>query len=263
MSEVFLARLAADPDSDLIVIKRLLRQHREQEALVEMFLVEARRALRLEHPNIVDVRDTGQVGDDYYMVMEYVVGLDLFELTAEMSRVLPPGVCVRILLDASAGLDYVHATGVVHRDVNPHNLLVTEAGTTKLTDFGVAVDEHETNEQVRGTPAYMAPEQVQNQPIDRRTDVFAVGVILWELFAGKRLFGGVPPYLCLARVVEEPAPPLPDPDLDRIARRALAKEPADRYSSCAELAAALRDLASDRRWDTSTAAVASVIPTRP
>ncbi len=256
-ADVFLARHEdAEPTSAPVVVKRLLPHLRRHDAATDMFEAEARLALRLRHPNIVETYDFGQSGRDYYIAMERVHGPTLAELIAQEQR-LAPGVATRVLLDVCDALDAVHALGVVHGDVHPRNVMIDPGGMAKLTDFGVAMPHGEQTGPVRGTYAYMSPEQAQGHAVDQRSDVFAVGVMLWELMAGARLFGGSAPPVTLARVVEAEAPTLEDPRVNAVAQRCLAKAPGDRYGSATELATALGDAARVLRWDVRRETLAS------
>jgi serine/threonine-protein kinase len=250
MAELYLAEDPDEPGSQWVVKRLLPHLSIEQEA-IELFLLEARLALRCAgHDNVVRVVGSGSEGGDHYIVMEYIDGEMLADLAGEVPSLLArrPEAGFAILADACAGLEHIHDSGVIHRDVNPRNLLVGADGRTRLIDFGVAAPHpvEGRGHANRGTHAYMAPEQVRGEPMDRRTDVFAVGVILWELATGERLFFRGPSYLTMAAVVNDPVPPLADPALQAVAARALAKDRTQRYASIAELAHDLLDLAGDR-----------------
>jgi serine/threonine-protein kinase len=152
---------------------------------------------------------------------------------------LPRARTLAIVTRACEAVAHLHAHGWVHGDVNPGNLVVDDDDRTMLIDLGVSRKIGEAGA-VRGTHAYMAPEQVRGEPWTRATDVFALGVVLWELAAGARLFHRGPPWLSMAAVVEHAAPPLSDPALDVIVQHALAKDPAQRIPTATELLARLR-----------------------
>jgi serine/threonine-protein kinase len=258
---------------DLIAVKRISREMSSYPELLELFAKEGRLATRFDHPNVVRTMDTGEVGGRPYMAMEYVPGADLAHLRDRVAR-SPPGPAVRVILDMCRALQYVHdLTGdagrplnIVHGDVTPANILLSVNGVAKISDFSVASSSARDpgappgTTTVRGTYAYMSPEQVRGQPMDRRSDVFALGVVLWELLSGKRLFRRRASYLTLAAVVEDEAPPLAAMSdamlgqstaaaMDPILSRSLAKDRDKRYGRAAELAAALEPVAQELGWD--------------
>ncbi len=277
LAEVFVAT-RTDPNGEdekpagameLVAVKRISREMSNYDEVHELFAREGRLAARFDHPKVVRVTDVGDVGGRPYIAMEYIPGADLAHLRDRIHpAILPPGPAIRVILDMCEALDYVHnatddagrALEVVHGDMTPTNILVSTGGVAKLIDFSVASsgDTDRGDTTVRGTYAYMSPEQVRGRPIDRRTDVFALGVVLWELLAGRRLFRRRANYLTLAAVVEDEVPGLAEVDvdlgrgqarLDEILTRALAKNADDRYSTVTELAADLEPVARDMDWD--------------
>jgi serine/threonine protein kinase len=246
---------AGASDGEPLVVKRLLRELARRPEHVEMFIEEGRMARRLRHENLVRAFDAGTVEgvlrgpgrdlryEDHYIAMELVAGPNLAQLAGRGP--VPARAALRVAADLCAGLEHMHREGVVHCDVSPTNVLVGP-DRALLTDFGAASRLGLPQRRVSGTVPYMSPEQARGLAVDARSDLFAVGVILWELLAGRPLFQRAAPYLTLAAVVEDPAPLL-DGELAAIApilARALAKNPDERQVSCAELGAALRDAAS-------------------
>ena len=264
-AEVYLAEDTGSGSPTPIVVKKLLPQLRAHAEAIELFLNEAHLALKCAHPNVRQVIDWGKIGNDYFIALEYVAGLDLGELCYDIGEdhfaAVDARIAGRVLTDVCAALDHVHSCAVIHGDVNPRNILISKDGVAKLCDFGVAVTGR--GGEVRGTWAYMAPEQVRGEAFDRRVDVFAVGVILWELCAGRRLFKrSVPPQTMFA-VVEDPVPPLANSEVDAIARRALAKRPAERFESCTALATALAEvIGASVDGDSSAVQLAELIAAR-
>ena len=199
---------------------------------------------RLNHPNIVQVYDFGHEGDLAYIVMEYVEGRELKEqLDAkerfELGRIFT---LMGELLDA---LDFAHLAGVIHRDIKPGNVMINAAGNAKLADFGVARIMDEQSEATRagamvGTPSHMSPEQIQGQPIDRRTDIFSAGVVFYQLLTGQKPFEGTG--WALAKKIVQDDPVLPsqlvqiNPAIDRVVARALAKHADQRYQTARSFA---------------------------
>jgi serine/threonine protein kinase len=216
---------------------------------MERFRREARTAANLRHPNVITVHDFGQDERGVpYLVLEYIEGptlADLMDAGLDDSRV--PGLLDQI----AAGLDYAHARGVIHRDIKPGNVLITEDGRAVLADFGLAwllEGAHLTlTGGVIGTPEYMSPEQAAGEPIDHRSDVYALGVVLYEMLVGERPFVAETPIGVLLKHLQDPAPPLLDarPDLPpavgQVVDRSLLKDPAQRYASAGELARAFRE----------------------
>jgi serine/threonine-protein kinase len=244
-----------DPQLDRrVAIKTIQTRHLEGEAarmIAVRFEREVRAVARLNHRNIVQVYDFGNEGSLAYIVMEFVDGRELQDCLDkgeryDLSRQLG---LVRQLLDA---LEFAHEAGVIHRDIKPANVLIDERGNAKLTDFGVARftdPDGAQGEATRvgtlvGTPSYMSPEQVQGVPLDRRTDVFSAGVVLYQLVTGKKPFEAPNPFALQAKIVQED-PVWPSrlvqvpPAIDRVLARALAKEPADRYANARAFSDAL------------------------
>jgi len=261
MATVYLARsLGTGGFQRLVAIKLMHQFLGADDQFVEMFLDEARVAAHIRHPNCVSIVDLGHEGDQIFMVMDYVEGDTLAAVegtAARLGRAIPLGVVLRIVLDALAGLDAAHELKtpdgvdlkVVHRDVSPQNILVGVDGTSRLTDFGIARAEQRIattrTGMLKGKAPFMAPEQFEGRPVDRRADVFAMGVTLWEAVALRRLFPGRETYEQALRNTRAPYRKLKDilpsvpASLDEIVRKALAHNPADRFPSAAAFADAL------------------------
>jgi hypothetical protein len=263
MAEIYLARAEGIAGFEKkVVIKRLLPHLAVQPSFVDMFLAEARLAATLDHPNIVSVHDIGETTGDYYYTMEYVAGVDLREIVQAERRAarLPPiPIVVAIGRGLSAGLEHSHVQkgsdgqplGVVHRDVSLSNVLVSYDGAVKVTDFGVAKVSAASNKTrvgtLKGKYGYMSPEQCRGDVLDRRSDVFAIGIVLWEMLAGRRLFAGEGEFAILKKIVDgivdRPSLYRHDipPQLEAIVLRALRREPGERQQTARELQ---RDLES-------------------
>ncbi len=272
MAEVYLALPEASPDDDSaiprkpIVIKRLHPHLAEDPEFVTMFMDEARLAGRLQHPNVVEAHEVGQVGENYFIAMEFLDGQALRRIQTRADKV---GLALRelgyaIIVDVLSGLHHAHnlidddgtKLSVVHRDVTPHNVFVTYDGKVKVVDFGIAKAERRAQETrqgiVKGKVRYMAPEQSTGQTLDRRVDLFATGVLLWELAAGQRLWKDVPDLKVVERLVRNEIPRHPrevNPSvpqaIDEICARALAYEPGDRFASALEMRRALEAAVGD------------------
>jgi len=230
-----------------------------------MFLREARVAARLNHPNVVQLFELGQDQGTYFLAMEFIDGITLYRLAKRAwarGMALPTEVIVRAVADAALGLHHAHtlldengfAAGLVHRDVSPDNLMITRDGVTKVLDFGIAKSREKVTATetgiVRGKPAYMSPEQSMSEELDARSDVFSLGIILYELVTGQKLFVRDTPWNTLRAVVEAPipdprehAPDLPQPIADAI-RRALTRDLARRIESADALARLLDPVAA-------------------
>jgi serine/threonine protein kinase len=233
-------------------LKRLHTHLARNEEGLAQFAVEQQLATTLpHHPNVVHALEAGDVEGRPYVALELIEGEDLRRIVAPpatradpkpRAAMVPRARAVAIVLAACDGVAHLHGAGYVHGDVNPSNLIVEQrVGSDRivLVDLGVARRIGEAGA-VRGTHAYMAPEQVRGGAWTAATDVFALGIVLWELIAGKRLFHRGPTWLSMAAVVEDAVPVLADAALDAIARTALAKDPAARTPTPQELAAALR-----------------------
>ena len=248
---------ARDPKIDrLVAIKTILLHQsgvQEQREFRERFFVEAQAAGRLLHPGIVAVFDVGEDPEtsDPYIVMEHIEGRTLRELLIGQNGKLPLESALRITQELAEALDYAHAQGVVHRDVKPANILVTNEGQAKIGDFGIAQLDltHMTLPgRVLGTPAYMSPEQLEGEKVDGRSDLFSLGAILYYMLTGFSPFqGNSATTVCFKVANRDPlqatalAPELP-PELDAIISRALAKDPSVRYQRGMEFAADIRQL---------------------
>lgn len=264
MASVHLARMDGPGGfQKWVAIKRIHPHLVEDDTFVHMFLDEARVAARISHPNVATVFELGKHEDTYWIAMEYLHGEPLREVmrrTEELGQPMPPEIACRVIADAAEGLHAAHELlgkngeklGLVHRDVTPHNLFVTYDGNTKVVDFGIAKFSSRMASTragtLKGKLAYMSPEQVQGDQIDRRTDIFALGVVLWELTSGQRLFRMESDLDTLAKVQECNVPrpssivrgyPI---DLEKIVMKALAKNKNERFRTARELSRALQSL---------------------
>lgn len=267
MAEVFLARsFGVEGFEKRLVIKRILPELAQNPRFVGMFVHEAKLSVSLSHPNIVQVFDLGKVGDDHYMAMEYIQGRDLTQVLRVLRRNgerLPIPIAVTIAAAVARGLGYAHARSapdghplhIVHRDVSPHNVMVSYEGDVKLVDFGIARLIGESAKEagdVRrpggGKFAYMSPEQASGQALDGRSDIFSLGVVLFEMLAGRRLFADGDPDEKLRAVISCNIPDVRSfnaevPDaLRAVLARTLSKDPADRYGDATLLEEDLRAL---------------------
>jgi serine/threonine protein kinase len=217
--------------------------------LIQRFQTEARAAGILAHPNIVVVYDAGEEAGVFFITMELVEGRSLQALL-EGHQAFPMPRAIRILEQACSALDYAHKHNIVHRDIKPANLMLTDEDTLKITDFGTAKILRFNVTQtahVIGTPSYMSPEQIKGKPVDGRSDIFALGVILYEMVTGEKPFPGENITTVIFKIInEEPIPPRKldpsiHPGLSAVITRALAKEPTARFQNCAEMLSALRN----------------------
>ena len=256
MAEVYLAVVRGPAGfNKLVVIKQIRPQLAEDPEFLGMFLDEARLAARLSHPNVVQTNEVGQEGERYFIAMEYLEGQPLNRVTHRLQKAggLSLPMNLRIVADALAGLHHAHELTdydgtplkVVHRDVTPHNVFVTYDGQVKVVDFGIAKALNSSSETrtgvLKGKVAYMAPEQARGERVDRRADIFSVGVMMWEAATGKRLWKGVPDITILQRLLsgEIPTPRSIKPELpeklEAIILKALSHQREDRYETAADL----------------------------
>jgi serine/threonine protein kinase len=262
MATLYLARRRGVGGFSRLVTLKLVHQHLvEDESIIELFLDEARICAHVAHPNVVHVEEVGEYGGSYFIAMEYVHGVSLAELLARLTERrlrLRPKLCVWLAAQIAEALHAAHeAKGengtpldIVHRDVSPQNVLIAHTGHVKLIDFGIAEskaenEQHGSGQPVRGKLRYMAPEQLRLERADRRTDVYALGVMLWEMLAGRSLFR------CQKldderdwALREDPPPPSKfssqsTPSLDRVVLKAIASEPTERFQSAFQLRTAL------------------------
>jgi serine/threonine protein kinase len=241
---------ARDPKLDrTVAIKTVSLSGLDAEADQEYrkrFVVEAKAAGRLSHPGIVTIFDVREEEEEPFLVMEYVEGQSLQQLVSRENRTLPLSTTLRMVQEIAEALHYAHSQGVIHRDIKPANVLVTSDGHPKIADFGIAkLNQAELTSpgQVLGSPAFMAPEQLSEEAIDARSDLFSLGVILYYMLTGHRPFqGNSTTTVCYKLVNHEPPhasafnSKLP-PELDKIVSQAIAKDPSQRYQSGMALAA--------------------------
>lgn len=218
---------------------------------IERFFREARAAGTLNHPNIVTIHEVGEDNGRYFIAMEYLEGQTL-RSRLDVAHALPVNDAIRIASELCDALQYAHAHGIIHRDIKPDNIHLVPGDRVKLTDFGIARITTESQltvaGQVFGTPSYMSPEQVVGQDIDFRSDIFSLGIVLYEMITGRKPFTGESVVTITYRILNDPTPPLlgASPALDSVIRRATAKNPNERYASAAEFRAALH-LAMEQR----------------
>ncbi|MEQ9497955.1 MAG: serine/threonine-protein kinase [Deltaproteobacteria bacterium] len=283
-ASIFLARQpGAAGFHKLVVLKTLLPERAIDADFVAMFLDEARLAARLNHPNCVQIYDLGRVRGVYYISMEYIFGETLWNLLTTVTRLrtpLPPAHVASILASACDGLHHAHelkdpngkAYHLVHRDVSPQNVMITFEGQTKVVDFGIA--KAETGRAptmagiVKGKFSYMSPEQITGGEVDRRSDIFSLGIVLFECLASRRLYRGDTPEEIAKLILEHRAPRLRDvvPDiplaLDEVCARALARHPSKRFATAAQMAEALRNHLDEVRHNQSASATAKLLGER-
>jgi len=268
MAELFLAlQRSVAGFEKLVVIKRILPRMTEDRVFIDMLLHEARVAATLSHPNIVQIFDAGQIDGTYFIAMEHVHGEDIRSIARQMRRrshsgyrELPLEHALSIVQGLCAGLAYAHEKrdfdgtqlNIVHRDVSPQNVVVTFSGDIKIVDFGIAKSDRmlrpdTKSGRLKGKVPYMSPEQARGENLDARSDIFATGVILFELTTGRRLFKTSSEYETLKSICEREYP-LPSavvsdypPELETIVMRALARGRDDRFQSAREMQVALED----------------------
>ena len=279
MAELFAARTVGQHGFEKIVaLKRILASHADDENFIRMLLAEARLAAKLHHPNVAQVYDVGDVDGSYFFTMEYVFGQDLRQIVRAIQGKgawLSPEHILQIIIGTAAGLHYAHEAedgdgnplGIVHRDVSPSNILVSFDGSVKLVDFGIArVTALQANTglgALKGKVPYMSPEQCRGEPLDRRSDVFSLGIILWELSLRRRLFSGDNDLVVAGKICNEDAPaptsinPDYSPELEAIVLKALARDRDQRWASAQELQLALEQYAHDKHLLLSSAKLGS------
>jgi serine/threonine-protein kinase len=256
MAEVFVAESAGiEGFRKQVAIKRVLPQLSKKEQFIAMFLDEARLSAHLSHSNVVSVFDIGVGDGTYFIVMEYVDGADLkavMDYTKKIGRTAPVEAAVYVATRICQGLSYAHELkidgkhlAIIHRDITPANVLITRYGEVKIVDFGLAKASSQLAASdagvIKGKFGYLAPETVMEKPVDQRVDVFAVGIILWEMLSGRRLFLGDSDFQTVRMVRDAVIPSLPQinrdvpVELDDIVKRALARDPDRRYRTAHDL----------------------------
>ena len=278
MAEIYLARASGIQGFEkYVVLKRILPQFAANHELIRMFLQEAKLAAILDHANIAQVHDIGEQDGVFFFTMEYLHGEDARRIMKEIGargEMIPLEHAVHIVIDAAAGVHFAHEKkgpddaplGIVHRDLSPSNIVVTFAGGVKVVDFGVAKiaadAELSGRYSLKGKLAYMSPEQVAQGTVDRRSDVFALGIVLYELTTGKRLFKGGNEVetmrLVLDAKVAKPSEVIPayPPELERIVMRALERSAERRYQTARDLQFDLEAFAREQKLQISSAALA-------
>jgi serine/threonine-protein kinase len=281
MAELWLAlQVGVQGFSRVVALKRVLPSHQEDSQFLEMFLDEARLAARLDHPHIVRIYELGQDGDSYFLAMEFLPGEDLRQLhdvIAAGNLRVTPELAAHLVSRAADALHFAHEltdeTGaplhLVHRDVSPSNVIVTYDGQVKVVDFGIAKAKgnafHTGANVMKGKLGYLAPEQFTGAPVDRRTDVFGLGILLWELLTNTRLFvrDSAAATMAAASVGEVPAlagfREDVSPELEAIVQHALAHEPAQRFQTAGEMRDALEHYLRTEALPPSTRDVAEWI----
>ena len=263
MAEVYLGEaVSVQGFKKKVAIKRVLPHLAQNESFIEMFLDEARLSARLNHANIVSVFDISKREDTYFLIMEFVDGVNLkkiMEGMAKRKQRMRLVDAVHLCVEACRGLSYAHELadesgkplGIVHRDISPPNIMVTRRGEVKLADFGLAKasTQLQTTDPgvVKGKFSYLCPEAAQGQEVDARADIFAIGIVLWEMLAGKRLFWGENDYATVKLIQKANVPRLSplnrevDEAFEEVLLKSLARDPAARFQSAREFGDALSD----------------------
>jgi eukaryotic-like serine/threonine-protein kinase len=265
-----------------VAIKRILPNLTKNQKFVRMFLDEAKLSLFLQHANIVQVFDISRTPDNaYFLVMEFVDGCNLkslIERQKQKGKRIEAAHTIYTMMECCKALNYAHflenpetnePLGIVHRDISPPNILISKNGEVKLVDFGLAKanSQIESTDEgvVKGKFSYLSPEAASGLEVDHRADVFAVGIILWEMFTGRRLFFGETDYQTVELVRQAKVPsiaalnPEIEPELEAVVRKALAKDVNDRYQSAADLGDALAQFLFSRRMKVTARDIAAVV----
>lgn len=267
MADIFVARRRTDRGEEICVIKMLLPTSVRNPRAWKLFLGEARLAALLEHTNIVRIYDLDRVDNYYFISMEYVAGETLFSMLHQAAKnrsPLQPFQVAAIMRQSCAGLAHAHGMtdskgnplNLVHRDISPSNIMLSYDGRVKILDFGIAAAATRTagfrEGKALGKHAYMSPEQCRGGDLDRRSDIFSLGIVFWELLTGAALFPGRDPRSVMATIlsgaIQPPStvnPNIPAP-LDQVILRALALDPQDRYQTAHEMGAAISEAAGER-----------------
>jgi eukaryotic-like serine/threonine-protein kinase len=269
MADVYLAE-----DQELgrrVAIKILNSRHGNDDQFIERFRREAKNAAALNHPNIVSIYDRGEAEDTYYIAMEFLDGRTLKELIVGRGAA-PINVAIEYARQILSALRFAHRHGIVHRDIKPHNVLVDGEGRVKVTDFGIAragTSQMTETGSIVGTAQYLSPEQARGGEVDPRSDLYSLGVVLYELLTGKTPFDGETPVeIAMKHLSNPPKPPsklrpeIP-PELDMVVLRALAKNPDDRYQSADEMEADLDRVARGAKVSAATVDTATQVMRRP
>jgi serine/threonine protein kinase len=281
MAEIYLARTSGPSGFEkLVVLKKILGKFADKPRYVQLFLEEAKLAASLDHPNIAQVYDIGMVDGSYFFAMEHLHGQDVRSILHRAWRIgerLPIEHAVQIARHVASALHFAHEKrrsdgtllGLVHRDVSPSNILVTYDGATKLLDFGVAKNAASTVKTrtgaLKGKISYMSPEQARGAPVDRRSDIFSLGIVLWEMVTTQRLYRADNDLATLQLIIHQPprAPsqvrPECPPELERIVLRALAQDPEARYPTAEQLVLELDELAREHKLKQSPNALAATL----
>jgi serine/threonine-protein kinase len=240
----------------LVTIKVLRPEFTQDQDFIRRFQREAQAVARLSHPNIVNIYDVGQEDDIHYLIMEYVNGEDL-KTILKRDKTLPFSQITKIALQVCTALEHAHENNIVHQDIKPNNILITPNGKAKLTDFGIAHDITATmvtqtgKETIMGTAHYLSPEQVRGEPATPKSDIYALGVTLYEMFTGRVPYTGDNLIaVAIKHIQEEPLPPsqinpLVNSQLEQVILQAMEKDPARRFSSAKEMALYLAETLPD------------------
>ncbi len=279
MAEIFLARESGPQTVERhVVLKRVLPHAAGDPRVVEMFVHEARLSMNLSHPNICPIYEFGEAAGSFFLAMEWVRGVSLRDLLGQVKSPLPIGFVARVFADIAAALHHAHTRtdgrgqplSIVHRDVTPENIMIGFDGVPKLLDFGVAKAATQTHKteagNLKGKFAYISPEQYQALPLDARSDVFSLGVSLYEALTGESLYARASEYETVAAIVLDPEvksvravrPDVPE-ELDDVVRRALAKDRDQRTATADEVSAALSRFASTHELTMRHADVAATL----
>ncbi|MCC6573949.1 MAG: serine/threonine protein kinase [Planctomycetes bacterium] len=250
-------QLGAEGFEKRMAIKTILEDYTNNTEFVEMFIAEAKLVADLIHQHIVQIYQLGKNGKQYYMAMEYIHGVNLEQFIDrhhQYKKRIPTELCVYIASRIARGLDYAHKKrgptgdllGIVHRDVSPKNIMIETEGVCKLTDFGIAKARHlmrdREGEILMGKVQYMSPEQAAFEQTDGRSDVFSLGVVLYELLAGRNIFADDDTLVCIENVQKKPIPPIShynpnvDDDLQRVMDKLLERDRAKRYQDAGDAA---------------------------